>query len=95
MAAVNVRVAAYGNRVKFDGVESGSVSRRQHVRQRELWHCGIDTMPLMDHGGRPPSGDADTFAEAAVGLQARLQWHGALPPGLWERNRDYIAGLSR
>ena len=60
--------------------------------KRELWHCGIDTMPLMDHGGRLPSGDADTFAEAAVGLQARLQWHCALPPGLWEQNRDYIAG---
>jgi hypothetical protein len=91
------RVAAYGYRVKFDGVEIGSVSRRlQHVRQRELWHWGIDTMPLTDHGGRPPSGDADTFAEALQAFKAAfLQWHRALPQGLWERNREYIAGRSR
>ena len=91
------RVAAYGYRVKFDGVEIGSVSKRlQHVRQRELWHWGIDTMPLMDHGGRPPRGDADTFAEALQAFKsAFLLWHGALPPGLRERTREYMAGLSR
>jgi hypothetical protein len=45
-----------GYRIKFDGVEIGSIARRhQHVQNRDIWHWGVDAMPLMDHGGRPPS----------------------------------------
>ena len=47
-----------------DGVAICSVSERyQHVLQH--WRGGVDTMPLMSHGGRTPSGDADIF-EAAL-----------------------------
>ena len=34
-------------------VEVGSISERvRHVEPRDTyWHWGVDTMPLMDHGG--------------------------------------------
>jgi hypothetical protein len=40
-------------RVLYDGVEVGSISEtRGHVTRITFWQWGIDTMPLMDHGGR-------------------------------------------
>jgi hypothetical protein len=81
-----------GYRVNFDGVEIGSISRRlQHVQHRFYWHWGVDTMPLMSHGGRPPSGDADTFEEALVAFKAAFtKWHAGIDPKLWTKNVDYI-----
>ena len=61
-------------RIKFDGIEIGSVAKRwQHVQHYEYWHWGVRIMPLMDHGGRPPSGNADSF----------LRWHAGMPAELW------------
>jgi hypothetical protein len=79
-------------RVKFDGVDVGSIAQRyQHIDHRYCWHWGVDTMPLMDHGGRPPSGDADTFADALFAFKASFTaWHAGLGPELWQKNRDYI-----
>ena len=83
-------------RVIFDDgtgpVEVGSISERtRHTRQNEKhWHWGVDTMPLMDHGGRPPSGD--TWSREAA-LQA---FRAAFFPWVndhaddWPRNRDHI-----
>jgi hypothetical protein len=31
---------------------------------------GVDVMPLMDRGGRPPTGDAETFDAALVAFKA-------------------------
>jgi hypothetical protein len=79
-------------RISFDGVEDGSIAKRtQHVQLNDYWHWGVATMPLMDHGGHPPSGDAWSL-EAAMNAfkEAFTKWHAELPPGLWERNRDYI-----
>jgi hypothetical protein len=60
-----------GYRIKFDGVEVGSISRRhQHVENRNYWRWGVDVMPLMDHGGRPPDGDAESFPEALAAFKA-------------------------
>lgn len=48
-------------------------------------------MPLMDHGGRAPSGDADTFAEARAAFKtAFIKWHAGIEPDVWKKNRDYI-----
>ena len=46
-------------------------------------------MPLMDHGGRPPSGQALTLDDANAFRQAFFSWLDDLAPGVWERNRDY------
>ena len=44
-------------RVKYDGVEIGSISKKHHhVEHRDFWSWGIDNMPMMSHGGRPPCG---------------------------------------
>jgi hypothetical protein len=53
--------AAPGYRVEFDGAEVGSISRQDRAGNRSVWHWGVDTMPLMDRGGRTPRGDADSF----------------------------------
>ena len=47
----------------YDGtgpLEVRSVSERtRHTKQSEVYWCwGVDTMPLMDHGGHVPSGNA-------------------------------------
>jgi hypothetical protein len=81
-----------GYRIKFDGVEIDSVSKRTDMHQRDHWHWGVDAMPLMDHGGQPPSGDAESFPAALVAFKAAFfVWHAGLASGLWEENRDYIA----
>lgn len=64
--------------------------------QREYWHWGVDAMPLMDHGGRPPSEDAESFEEAlAVFREAFAAWHHRLPAGVWEKNREHIRAGDR
>ena len=46
-------------RVRYEGVEIGTISETvNNVTQITFWHWGVDTMPLMNHGGRPPSGQA-------------------------------------
>jgi hypothetical protein len=81
-----------GYRVKFDGIDVGSIARRyQHIDHCYCWHWGVDTMPLMSHGGRPPSGDVETFEDALLAFKAAFAaWHAGLEPELWTKNRDYI-----
>jgi hypothetical protein len=87
-------------RVTFDDgtgpVEIGSISKRADIHQRGFWHWGVDILPLMDHGGRPPTGDADTFEAALQAFHAGFTaWHADLA-GSWEKNRDYLkAGAER
>ena len=53
-------------------------------------------MPLIDHGGRPPRGDAETFEDAlATFKKAFLEWHAAIDPALWQSNRDQIKATNR
>jgi hypothetical protein len=50
----------------------------------------------MDHGGRPPDGDAGTFEEALGAFkEAFTHWHAGVPAELWEKNRDYIKATLR
>ena len=82
-----------GFRVSADGVEIGSVSRQHdHVHHgRTYWSWGVDTMPLMSHGGRPPSGEAETFEAALAAFKtAFVKWHGVLPAEQWMRTIEYI-----
>ena len=68
------RAAENGYRISTEGCEIGSVSLQQPQIQtnKMYWHWGVDIMPLMDHGGRPPTGDVEadpndpeaTFQEA-------------------------------
>ena len=80
-------------RISFDGIEVGSISkRRQHIHEHDFWHWGVGIMPLRDHGGRPPSGDAWSFEAALQAFKvAFLRWHAGVPADLWKENRDYIA----
>ena len=78
-------------RVKYDGVDVGSISETSsHVTRLTFWGWGVDTMPLMDHGGWPPSGEALTLDDAKAAFRrAFLIWLDSLERGVWERNRDY------
>jgi hypothetical protein len=78
-------------RVKCDGVEIGSISKRHHhVEHREFWSWGIDTTPMMNHGGRPPTGEARNFEQAKRLFQEAFEkWKEALPPGQFEENLIY------
>ena len=80
-----------GYRVRYDGVEIGSISETvNHVTKLTFWRWGVDTMPLMTHGGRPPSGQALTLDDAKAAFRhAFFIWLDDLAPGVWERNRDY------
>ena len=84
-------------RVKYDGVEVGSISETSnHVTKLTFWGWGVDTMPLMDHGGRPPSGQALTLDDAKAAFRhALFIWLDGLKPGVWERNRDYKKPVTR
>lgn len=70
-------------RVKFDGVEIGSISKQHHhVDHRDFWAGEIDNMPMMSHGGRPPYGEARNFDQAKKLFREALEeWKGRLPPG--------------
>lgn len=78
-------------RVKYDGVEIGSISKQHHhVEHRDFWSWGIDAMPLMNHGGRPPYGEACNFDPAKKLFQQALEeWRSRLPPGQFEENLIY------
>jgi hypothetical protein len=90
------QVSPDGYRIKFDGVEIGSVSKRTDIHQREHWHWGVDIMPLMDHGGRPPSGEAETFDEAKVAFKRAFEeWITRIPVEVWHVNRDHIRACDR
>lgn len=79
-------------RVSADGVSIGSISRHTRAGRPAVWHWGVDTMSLMDPGGRPPFGDADSFEAAQQAFKSAFAaWHAALAPGLWENNRSRIA----
>jgi hypothetical protein len=57
-------------RVKYHGVEVGSISETSnHVSKVTYWRWGVDMMPLMEHGGRPPSGQALTRADAQAAFR--------------------------
>lgn len=78
-------------RVLFDGVEIGSIGRRtNHITNTDYWHWGVDVMPLMDHGGRPPSGDAASFE---IGLHdfklAFTHWLASVLPEKWQENLEH------
>ena len=86
-----------GYRVVFDDgtgtVEVGSISERtRRTQQNErYWRWGVDTMPLMDQGGRPPSGETWSREAALQAFKAAfLKWVNGLHPGDWQRNRDHI-----
>ena len=78
-------------RVKYDGVEIGSISKRNHhVEHRDFWSWGIDNMPMMSHGGRPPCGEARNFDQVKKLFQEAFEkWKDGLPPGQFEENLIY------
>ena len=58
------------NEVKYDGVEAGSISETSsHMTRLTFWQWDVDTLPLMHHGGRPPSGRALTLDEAKAAFR--------------------------
>jgi hypothetical protein len=72
------------------------VSKRADINMRSHWHWGVDAMPLMDRGGRRPSGDTETFPAALEAFKlAFTHWHTGLPADLWQRNRDHIRACDR
>ena len=85
------------NQPRGFGVEIGSVGKREsHAQQHSVWHWGVDIMPLMDHGGRPSTGNADTFEAALEAFKtAFLEWHAGIDPETWQRNRDHINATDR
>ena len=82
-------------RVIFDDgtgpVEVGSVSERtSHTRYGKVyWRWGVDVMPLMDHGGRPPTGEAVSRDAALTAFrEAFFRWLENHADD-WPENRDY------
>ncbi len=78
-------------RVKYDGVEIGSISKQHHhVEHRDFWSWAIDNMPMMSHGGRPPCGEARNFDQAKKLFRESFEkWKDELPPGQFEENLIY------
>ena len=81
-----------GYRVWFDDgtgeLEVGSIVQRERYTSPRLtyWHWGVDTFPLA---GGQPSG-VTSFNEAVSSFRTEfLHWVNELPPGSWQRNRDY------
>jgi hypothetical protein len=70
-------------RVNYDGVEIGSISKQyHHIEHRDFLAWGIDMMPVMSHGGRPPYGKAQLQSgqEAVRGSLRELEgWAAARP----------------
>lgn len=64
------------------------VERTSHIPPyRKSWHWGVDTFPLATGN---PSGDVLTFGEAQTAFRENfIRWVNELPPGQWQRNRDY------
>jgi hypothetical protein len=84
-------------RVKYDGVEIGSISKQHHhVEHRDFWSWDIDNMPMMSHAGRPPCGEARNFDQAKkLFREAFEEWRGRLPPGQFEENLIYKRTVKR
>ena len=78
-------------RVKYDGVEIGSISKQHHhVEHRDFWSWDIDNMPMMNHGGRPPCGEARNFDQAKkLFREAFEKSKDGLTPGQFEENLIY------
>ena len=77
-------------RISADGVDVGSVSKRvRYGQSREYWHWGVDATPLTDHGGDPPSGEADSFENALAAFKAAFAtWSATEPPDpVGEKNK--------
>lgn len=68
-------------RVSCDGVEIGSISKRDsHAHGFAYWHWGVGILPLMSHGGRPPEGNADSFEAALVQFKVEFaEWQATIP----------------
>jgi len=82
-------------RVIFDDgtgpLEVGSVSERtSHTRYGEVyWRWGVDVMPLMDHGGHVPTGEAWSRETALAAFrEAFFKWLNDHADD-WPENRDY------
>jgi hypothetical protein len=83
------------HRMSTDGVEIGSISLQSHnVHPVRMYrHCGLDLLPLMSHGGKPPSGDIEppggfedtprTFKEAFT------HWRAGIPDDKWRENLEH------
>ena len=62
-------------RVKYDGVEIGSISKKHHhVEHRDFWSWGIDNMPN------------DESRRTAAMREAFEKWKDRLAPGQLEEN---------
>jgi hypothetical protein len=87
------------HRVVFDGVEIGSISRRtRHLHPIQTdWTRGVDVMPLMSHGGRTPSGEAESFEGALKDFKlAFTHWLAGVAPDVWQENLEHKrAGAER
>lgn len=91
------RVAEQGYRVLVDGVGIGSVTMQtKHTQNnKQVWHWGVDGLPLYSHAGRPPSGEIETCErELEAGFRAALaafkaafeSWQAALDQEKWIEN---------
>lgn len=83
-------------RVKFDGIEIGSISYRLQmgVGRETYWEWGVETMPLI--GGRTPNGKADSLEQAKREFRSAFErWIATIPADKWARNRAYKAYASR
>lgn len=68
-------------RVKYDGIEIGSISEREQIVGKIFWHWGVDTMYPAT-----PSGQARTLDEAKEDFRMGFTaWLNSLPPGGWEK----------
>jgi hypothetical protein len=83
------------HQVRWRGDRFGR-KRVSHMDGREYWRWGVDAMPLMDHGGRPPGGQAETFEAALEAFKAGFEeWLARIPAEVWELNRDHIKAGDR
>ena len=77
----------------YDGiglVEIGSISEQGMFPFWSYWHWSVDTLPLMDHGGRPPSGDSWSREGALRAFKAAfIRWVNDHADE-WPSNRDRI-----
>ena len=77
----------------YDGiglVEIGSIYEHSVLPFWSYWHWAVDTMPLMDYGGRPPSGDTWSREGALRAFKAAfIRWVNDHADE-WPSNRDRI-----
>jgi hypothetical protein len=77
-------------------VEVGSISERiSHTKQNQIfWRWGVDTMPLMAHGGHLPSGDAWSRQDALKAFRKAFLKGVNEHADEWPRSRDYMKACS-